>query len=256
MIPKIIHYCWFGKNAMSKLELDCIQSWKDVLPEYEIKLWNESNFDFSTYTFSSEAYKLGKYAFVADVCRLHALYQQGGIYLDTDMLVLRDFSELLGFDFIIGEEKKGLISAGIIGSTSRNAILSELLGHYKVLKFNINSPLDIPSFLTSNLNRDKIEIYPAAYFYPLPFSKKGQDYKSFIQPETFAVHLWNHSWKTEWSHLHDKSFGKALCGYFKRIQASPKSIIGDSFLPMFMKYFLADSFSGLYRKYKNGQSKS
>ena len=237
---------------MSELELDCIQSWKAVLPNYEIKLWNEENFDFSAYAFSSEAYKLGKYAFVADVCRLHALYQEGGIYLDTDMLVLKDFTHLMDFDFIISEEKEGLISAGIIGSTPRNPTLSDLLSQYKELRFNINSPLDIPSFLTSNLNRNKIKIYTAAYFYPLPFSKKGQDYKSYIQPETYAVHLWNHSWKTEWSHLHDKSFAKALSGYFKRIQSRPKSIIGDSFPIMFLKYFLADRFSGLYQKYKKG----
>lgn len=80
---------------MSDLELDCIQSWKKGLPDYEIKLWNESNFDFLEYSFSAKAYKLGKYAFVADVCRLHALYQEGGVYLDTDMLVLRTFDDLL-----------------------------------------------------------------------------------------------------------------------------------------------------------------
>ena len=241
---------------MSELELSCIQSWKTVLPDYKIKLWNESNFDYSAYAFSSEAYKLGKYAFVADVCRLHALYKEGGIYLDTDMLVLRDFTDLLDFDFTISEEKEGLISAGIIASVPRNPILSDLLAIYKEIIFNINSPLDIPHFLTSNLDKRKIKIYPAAYFYPLPFSKKGQDYRPFIRPETYAVHLWNHSWKTEWSHLHDKSFAKALSGYFKRIRTSPKSIIDDYFPIAFIKFFLAESFSGLYQKYKSKRSES
>lgn len=254
MIPKIIHYCWFGKKALSELELSCIQSWKTVLPHYEIKLWNESNFDFTAYEFSARAYQLGKYAFVADVCRLHALHQEGGIYLDTDMLVVKDFTTLLDFDFIIGEEKKDLISAGIIASSPRNPILSDLLAIYKKLIFNINSPLDIPHFLTSNLDMRKIKIYPTVFFYPLPFSKKGQDYRPYIQPETFAVHLWNHSWKSEWSHLHDKSFAKALSGYFKRIQSSPKSILGDSFPIAFLKYFMADRFSGLYQKYKTKKS--
>lgn len=234
------------------MELDCIQSWKAVLPDYEIKLWNEENFDFSAYGFSSEAYKLGKYAFVADVCRLHALYQEGGIYLDTDMLVVRSFDDLLDSDFFLGEEREGIVNAAIIGSVKENPLILDLLSKYGETNFDHEKPLDIPSFLTLNLDKRTVKIYPPAYFYPLPFSKKGQDYKSYIQPETYALHLWNHSWKTEWSHLHDKSFAKALSGYFTRIQASPKSIIGDSFPIKFIKYFLADSFSGLYQKYKKG----
>jgi mannosyltransferase OCH1-like enzyme len=237
---------------MSELELDCLQSWKAVLHDYEIKLWNETNFDYAAYTFSSEAYKLGEYAFVADVCRLHALYQEGGIYLDTDMLALRSFDDLLDSDFFLGEEREGIVNAAIIGSVKKNSLILELLSKYGEIKFESGRPLDIPTFLTLNLDKSTVKIYPAAYFYPLPFSKKGQNYKSYIQPETYAVHLWNHSWKTEWSHLHDKSFAKALRGYFKRIQSRPKSIIGDSFPLMFLKYFLADRFSDLYQKYKKG----
>ncbi|WP_439475777.1 glycosyltransferase [Algoriphagus formosus] len=235
---------------MSDLELDCIRSWKTVLPDYEIKLWNESNFDFWEYSFSAQAYKLGKYAFVADVCRLHALYQDGGVYLDTDMLVLKDFTPLLNFDFVIGNEKEGLISAGIIASTKENSVLADLLSEYKKTSFKVESPLDIPKFLTANLDRTKAKIYPRAYFYPLPFSKKGENYGPYLRPESYAVHLWNHSWKNEWSYLHDKNFRKALICYFERIKSSPKSLAGDSFPIAFTKYFLAAKFSYLYQLYK------
>lgn len=237
---------------MTDLESKCIQSWKDVLPEFEIKLWNEENFDFSAYAFSSGAYRFEKYAFVSDVCRLHALYQEGGIYLDTDMLVLREFDGFLDSDFFLGEEREELVNAAIIGSVKGNSLIFDLLSKYREINFQHDKPLDIPTFLTLNLDKSEVKIYPKEYFYPLPFSKRSQDYKTYIRPETYAVHLWNHSWKTEWSHLHDKSFGKALSGYFKRIQSSPKSIIGDTFPISFIKYFLADSFSDLYKKYKKG----
>jgi len=241
---------------MSELELDCIQSWKAVLPDYKIKLWNEENFDFTAYGFTASAYKAGKYAFVADVCRLHALYQEGGIYLDTDMLVLKSLDDFLNSKFFLGEEREGIVNAAILGSVKGDPLILDLLSKYGEINFQHKKPLDIPTFLTLNLNKSAVKIYPSTYFYPLPFSKKGQDYRQFIQPETYAVHLWNHSWKTEWSHLHDKSFKKALSGYFKRIQARPKSIFGDSFPLTFVKYFLADSFSDLYQKYKKGKSES
>ncbi len=235
---------------MTELELGCIQSWKTILPEYEIKLWNEINFDFSTYAFSADAYKVGKYAFVADVCRLHALYQEGGIYLDTDMLVLKSLDDLLDSEFFLGEEREGIVNAAIVGSVKGNPLILDLLSKYGEINFKHEKPLDIPTFLTLNLNKSAVKIYPAAYFYPIPFSKKGQDFRPHLQPETYAVHLWNHSWKTEWSHLHDKSFSKALKAYFERIISSPKSIFGDSFPIAFIKYFLADRFSGPYQKYK------
>ena len=91
MIPKIIHYCWFGRGPKPAQLLRYMKTWQQMLPDYEIREWNESNFDVSQYVYSREAYAMGSYAHVSDVCRLHALYHCGGVYLDTDVEVVGSF---------------------------------------------------------------------------------------------------------------------------------------------------------------------
>ena len=88
MIPKIIHYCWFGGKPKPKETLEYIETWRKFFPDYEIKEWNESNFDYKAYRYTHEAYLVKKFAYVSDVCRLKALYDYGGIYFDTDVKVL------------------------------------------------------------------------------------------------------------------------------------------------------------------------
>ncbi|WBL41310.1 glycosyltransferase [Algoriphagus halophytocola] len=254
MIPNTIHYCWFGKEPMTDLELSCIQSWREVLPDYKIKCWNEDNFDYAAYDFSSKAYQFGKFAFVSDVCRLHALFTEGGIYLDTDMLVLKDFGCLLNLDFFLGEEKEGLISAGIIGSIRSNPLLSELLESYRQLEFDYDSPLDIPTFLTTYLDRDKAKVYTKEYFYPLPFAEREKDFRPFVQAETYAVHLWNHSWKNEWHFLHDKNFSMAWTQYVSHLFKGPLTCKKIYFPVQFCKYYAAHLFPGLYGKVKSQQN--
>lgn len=99
MIPKIIHYCWFGGAPKPALIQHCIASWRKRLPEYEIKEWNESNFDVNMSNISREAYYHQLWAFVADYCRLYALSTEGGIYMDTDVIVLRPFEQFLNHSF-------------------------------------------------------------------------------------------------------------------------------------------------------------
>ena len=95
MIPKKIHYCWFGKGEKGSLIEECISSWKKILPEYEIKEWNEENFDVTAHPYTKKAYKAKKWAFVSDYARLKVLEEEGGVYLDTDMLLLKDIKPLL-----------------------------------------------------------------------------------------------------------------------------------------------------------------
>lgn len=95
MIPKIIHYCWFGRGPMPKVVTWCVESWKRKCPDYEIKLWNEDNFDVTSVPFVKQAYELKKYAFVADYVRMYALYHDGGTYLDSDEYILKDIDDLL-----------------------------------------------------------------------------------------------------------------------------------------------------------------
>ncbi len=240
---------------MTDLELKCIQSWRETLPDYELKLWNEQSFDYSSYPFAAKAYEFGKFAFVSDVCRLHALYTDGGIYLDTDMFVLKDFDDFLTDKFFIGEEKVGLISAGIIGSEKGNPLVFNLIEKYNQTHFNYDSPLDIPSFLTSYLQRNEIKVYSKEYFYPLPYSERGKDYSPYLNKETHAVHLWNHSWKNEWNYLHDKNFGEAIYQYFKNLASGPFTRRKASFLIQFGKFYFAHLFPGFYWRVKSKEER-
>ena len=95
MIPKIIHYCWFGRNPLPELAQRCIASWKKYLPDYEIKEWNEDNFDVNIIPYTAEAYQAKKYAFVSDYARFWILYQYGGIYFDTDVEVIRPINDIV-----------------------------------------------------------------------------------------------------------------------------------------------------------------
>lgn len=104
MIPKIIHYCWFGRGPLPELAQKCIASWKKYLPDYEIKEWNEDNFDVNIIPYTAEAYKAKKYAFVSDYARFWILYQYGGIYFDTDVEVIRPIDDIISKGNFMGFE--------------------------------------------------------------------------------------------------------------------------------------------------------
>lgn len=104
MIPKIIHYCWFGKSLMPKSQRDCIKGWQKLMPDYQIMRWDESNFDYNKYKASKYAYEVKKYALVSDVCRYNVLAEYGGIYLDTDVEVFQRFDKFLNCNFFSGIE--------------------------------------------------------------------------------------------------------------------------------------------------------
>ena len=116
MIPKIIHYCWFGRGEMPSLAKKCIASWKKYLPEYKVKQWNEDNFDLNLYPYVAEAYAQRKFAFVTDVVRLYALYTEGGIYMDTDVEVLKPLDEFLRHPAFSGFEDEKNVPTGIMGA--------------------------------------------------------------------------------------------------------------------------------------------
>lgn len=141
MIPKKIHYCWFGGNPLPELAKKCIDSWKLFLPDYEIKEWNESNFDLELYPFAQQAYQTKKYAFVADVVRLYALREEGGIYMDTDVEVLKPLDRFLEHAAFSGFESGEYVPTGIIGSEKSGKWVTKMLSYY-----------DNASFLDSNNN--------------------------------------------------------------------------------------------------------
>lgn len=104
MIPKIIHYCWFGGNPLPPLAVECIASWKKFFPDYEIKRWDESNFDVNSIPYTEGAYKQKKYAFVSDYARFWIMYNYGGLYFDTDVEVIRPFDDIIQKGNFMGYE--------------------------------------------------------------------------------------------------------------------------------------------------------
>ena len=137
MIPRIIHYCWFGRGPMPELALKCIESWHKFMPDYEYKLWNEDNFDINCNQYVKEAYEAKKYAFVTDYVRLFALYTEGGIYMDTDVEVLKPYDDLLPLSGFTGYEgcKAKLPVTGTIASVAGNSWVKEQLDSYQGAHF-------------------------------------------------------------------------------------------------------------------------
>lgn len=203
-IPKLIHYCWFGKKELPPLVKKCIKSWKKYLPDYEFRLWNEENFDINSNEWCKEAYKHRKFAFVADYVRLQVLYQYGGIYLDTDIKMYKTLNPFLSNDAFMGFERDEVLSMGVMGFHKNNPIIKELLKYYNQ-PFN----LEIVSQLESNANvttsylathygltRDNkeqivgnIHIYPKTFFNPMGYF--GNWDKS---ENTICCHLYMGSW--------------------------------------------------------------
>ena len=133
MIPKIIHYCWFGNNEKPELVLRCIESWKKQLPDWEIIEWNESNWDVRNFEFTKKAYENKKYAFISDVARLDVLYRYGGVYLDTDVEILKmnPFDRFLQLDAFFSFENERNVNTGqCFGSMRRVNLINSLMADY------------------------------------------------------------------------------------------------------------------------------
>lgn len=208
MIPKIIHYCWFGGNPLPKDAQKCIASWKKFFPDYEIKQWNESNFDVNCCPYVKEAYEAKKYAFVSDYARFWVLYHEGGLYFDTDVEVIRDMSSVIADGSFMGFEK-GLegsemgVNPGLgLGIEARNSIIRDILSLYQAKSsFDIGEGT-IVHFTTEVLSRyglirenykqkvGGIVIYPADYFCPMD-STTGI---TTITDNTVSIHHYSCSW--------------------------------------------------------------
>lgn len=209
MIPKIIHFCWFGGKPFSDLTQICIDSWKEMLPDYEIILWNESNFDVNMYQFSKEAYEQGKYAYVSDVCRLYVLKEYGGIYLDSDVEIIKNIDHFLIEEAFSGFEDNDLIPTGIMGSVKDGDWITELLNYYKDKSFydeNGNVKMIPNTVVITEIMKKKgvklnnklqcfdkyVSFYPSEYFCP----KSHLTGEIKITPNTYCIHHFAGSWLT------------------------------------------------------------
>lgn len=206
-IPKIIHYCWFGNGEKSELAIKCISQLIKKFPEYEIIEWNESNFDIKSNKYVNEAYNSKKYAFVSDYVRLFVLYNYGGIYLDTDVEVLKSFDKFLELDGFVGFEDTELVSTAVIGCKKNNYIIKILLDSYKERLFiqdgKMNETTNVRIFTNilldlgliqnntlQNLCEGEISIFPVEYFSPLKIGTK----KPKLTDNTVTIHWFEGSW--------------------------------------------------------------
>ncbi len=150
MIPKIIHYCWFGPNSISKEAEMYIETWKKYCPDYELVCWSENRFDINSNVYVKEAYENKKYAFVTDYVRLYALYHFGGIYMDTDVEVCKKLDSLLKYPAFSGYESESKIPTGTMAAEKHNKWIGLLLKDYDNIHFvRKNGTLD----LTTNTER-------------------------------------------------------------------------------------------------------
>ena len=185
MIPKIIHYCWFGKGAMPELALKCLESWHRCMPDYEYKLWNEDNFDVDSTSYTKEAYEARKFAFVSDYVRLWALEREGGIYMDVDFEVYKPFDDLLTWKSFAGFEgsNHSPLMMGVIASEAHGEWVTEMLEAYQGRHFlNADGTPDLTTnvqfisaimrnngFVQNGKEQDykDLHVFPVDYFCPL-----------------------------------------------------------------------------------------
>lgn len=217
MIPKIIHYIWFGGNPIPELLEKCINSWKKIMPDYDIIKWDELNFDIQQYKFIRDAYEKRMYAFASDMARYIILYDNGGIFLDCDVEVLKPFDPLLSnkvfFANAVGVGGQMLVSPGLImGAEMGDKFIKEMIEVYKNMKFD--SPIDQTSPLVlTHVLKDKglkprdeeqileggIRVYPSSFFDPIDHNRIRE--KLIIKDNTYSIHWGAESWISHKSNL-------------------------------------------------------
>jgi hypothetical protein len=159
MIPKIIHYCWLSNDPFPKVIADCISSWKMHLPDYKFVLWDTNKFNLEDNIWVKQAFETKKYAFAADYIRLYAVYNYGGIYMDTDVEVKKSFNDLLHLPYIIGTEGDGIIEAGVFGAEKNADWLHDCLSYYDGKTFINNdgsfNTVTLPKIMMQQVQRKR-----------------------------------------------------------------------------------------------------
>ncbi|MBQ6851051.1 MAG: glycosyl transferase [Oscillospiraceae bacterium] len=236
MIPKTIHYCWFGRNPLPESAQKCIASWKKYCPDYEIIEWNEDNFDISACPlYVHQAYEAKKWAFVTDYVRLKVVYDNGGIYMDTDVELIKNLNPLLKYKAYFGFEDGVHIATGLgFGAEKKHYILKELMADYDNMKFIlddgslnrtpcpvINTNVMLAHGLkqddSKQLLDDNILILPTIYLCPLDF-ETGKIKKS---TETISIHWFDSTWMSqsekEYHEKHRQAVKNEKIDYWKHL---------------------------------------
>lgn len=215
MIPKIIHLCWLSGDPYPAKIAKCLETWKKFLPDYEVMLWDTNRFDLNSSVWVKQAFEKKKYAFAADYIRFYALYYHGGIYLDSDVEVIKSFDDLLDLPYFVGAEKAGTPEAAIMGSEKGCDWIKQCLDYYDHRSFvKEDGSLDIRKLpeimdeqilklkplrvLTINESKrirtfdfsKEVLIFNDAYFSPKVFDSREVE----ITPYTYAIHHYQNSW--------------------------------------------------------------
>ncbi len=242
-IPKVIHYCWFGRNPLPASAQKCIASWRKYLPDYEVIEWNEDNFDVNSIPYTAQAYEAKKYAFVSDYARFKILYEQGGLYFDTDVEIIKPMDDIIsngpfmGFEIDSdGKDNCGAVAPGLgLGALPKMNLYSCILNAYKDFKFRNDDGTPnmktVVMYVTEILQGrglstqkgiQKIEdltIYPKEYFNPLD-SLTGQ---LNITPNTRSIHWYTMTWlnqsplRTKFSRLLHRFISPAFTSRIRRL---------------------------------------
>ncbi|MGN0868050.1 MAG: glycosyltransferase family 32 protein [Akkermansia sp.] len=209
MIPKVIHYCWFGRGKMPKLARECLRSWRRYLPEYELREWNEDNFNLERYPYAKEAYESRKFAFVTDVVRLYVLYHEGGVYMDTDVEILKPLDAFLHHNAVSGFESENRYPTGLMAAEKGSLWAKHNLDWYEGKHFirangepDLTPNVDIIMEVTERhaaMRRDNtfqdipgyVTIYPRDYFSPSNWQTK----EISLTERTVCIHHFAGSWK-------------------------------------------------------------
>lgn len=233
MIPKKIHYCWFGRGELPAKAKKCIASWKKYCPDYEIVEWNEDNFDVFQNPYTTYTYQEKKYAFLSDYARLQIIEREGGIYFDVDVQVVRALDDLLEHEAFFGFETKERVNTGVgFGAVAGHAMVKAMLAEYDQVLDGAHGTIGCPILNTDALvkhglilNGEKQRImgavvYPIAYFNPYddPTGKLN------TTKETYSIHWFAKSWM------------------------SKKAIIRSKLTQPFHRVFGTDCFAWLKRK--------
>lgn len=210
MIEKKINYCWFGGKTKPDSVVKCIESWQKFFPDYEIIEWNESNFNIDYCSYVHEAYLKKKWAFVSDVARLVVVYENGGIYFDTDVEIVKPFGDIINQKFYLGQEEPGRINTGVgFGAEKGSPVIKAMIDVYKDAHFISQDggmkPLVCPVYNTKAIVdlglkfEDGIICFMGGSIYPPDyFSPKGlKDGVLRITDNTRSIHHFDNSWMTK-----------------------------------------------------------
>lgn len=240
MIPKIIHFCWLSGDKYPEKITYCINSWKKRLPDYELWLWDLNRFNIDSSAWCKQAFSVKKYAFAADFIRFYALYHHGGIYLDSDVEVIKPFDDLLDLPYFIGQEFAGCLEPAIMGAEAGWPVAKEMLDYYDCHSFmRPDGSLDLTTCpdvmdgivkkhmsyrVISSISEFQDDAAILNVFNPSFFSPKESDNPNIkTTKNTYSIHHFQASWypvSKKMYRLTRRIFGAGTAGFFSKIYKS------------------------------------